>query len=59
MTDKKLKSGFKKRLYNFTLRLIEFIDKLPNDNVSKRIGMNKVKIIANFIFDFRFPRSSF
>ena len=37
-TNQKLKSEFKKRLYNFTLRLIDFIDKLPNDNVSKRIG---------------------
>ena len=42
MTAKKLKSEFKKRLYNFTLRLIEFIDKLPNDNVSKRIGDGRV-----------------
>jgi hypothetical protein len=34
----KFKNEFKRRLYNFTLQLIEFIDKLPNDNVSKRIG---------------------
>jgi hypothetical protein len=37
-TNQKLKSEFKKRLYNFTLGLIEFIDRLLNDNVSKRIG---------------------
>ncbi|MEW6618141.1 MAG: hypothetical protein AB1422_02120 [bacterium] len=30
------KKDFKKRLYNFTLRLIEFIDKLPKDSVSQR-----------------------
>ncbi len=34
----KFKNEFKKRLYNFTLKLIEFIDKLPNDNVSRRLG---------------------
>jgi four helix bundle protein len=34
----KFKEDFKKRLYAFTLMLIEFLDKLPNDNVSKRIG---------------------
>ena len=32
------KEKFKNRLYNFTLRLIEFLDRLPKDNVSKRIG---------------------
>jgi four helix bundle protein len=29
---------FRKRLYFFTLKLIEFIDQLPKDNVSQRIG---------------------
>lgn len=29
---------FRKRLYFFTLKLIEFIDSLPKDNVSQRIG---------------------
>lgn len=29
---------FKKRLYTFTLKLINFIDHLPRDNVSRRIG---------------------
>ncbi len=32
-TNEQLKGEFKERLYNFTLKLIEFIDKLPNDNV--------------------------
>ena len=34
----KLKNEFKARLYNFTLKLIEFLDGLSNDNVSKKIG---------------------
>ena len=29
---------FKKRLYTFVLRLVECIDKLPHDSVSKIIG---------------------
>ncbi len=46
------KQDFKKRLYTFTLQLIEFIDKLPNDNVSKRIGDQLLRsgtsIIGNY-----------
>jgi len=34
----KFKKEFKKRLYNFALKLIEFLDRLPKDTVSKRIG---------------------
>ena len=34
----RFKIEFKKRLYTFTLKLIEFLDKLPKDNVSRRIG---------------------
>jgi four helix bundle protein len=53
MRDKKEKDEFKKRLYIFTLKLIEFIDKLPNDNVSRRIGDQLLRsgtsIIANFV----------
>ena len=49
----KFKKVFKKRLYAFTLKLIEFIDKLPNDNVSKRIGDQLLRsgtsIIGNYI----------
>ncbi len=33
----KFKQEFKKRLYTFVLKTISFIDKLPSDNVSKRI----------------------
>ena len=49
----KFKKDFKKRLYTFTLRLVEFLDKLPNDNVSKRIGDQLLRsgtsIIGNYI----------
>jgi len=49
----KIKKEFKKRLYDFTLRLIEFLDKLPNDNVSRRIGDQLLRsgtsIIGNYI----------
>ncbi|HEV55943.1 MAG TPA: four helix bundle protein [Phycisphaerales bacterium] len=49
----KLKKEFKRRLYAFTLRLIEFIDRLPNDNVSRRIGDQLLRsgtsIIGNYI----------
>ena len=34
----KFKKEFKNRLYNFVLRLIEFLDNLPKDNVSRRLG---------------------
>ncbi len=34
----KFKTESKKRLYAFTLQLVEFIDRLPDDNVSKRLG---------------------
>jgi len=49
----KFKKDFKKRLYAFTLKLVEFIDKLPNDNVSKRIGDQLLRsgtsVIGNYI----------
>jgi len=49
----KFKNEFKKRLYNFTLKLIEFLDKLPKDNVSRRIGDQLLRsgtsIIGNYI----------
>jgi four helix bundle protein len=46
--------NFKKRLYNFTLKLIEFIDKLNvKDNVSRRIGDQLLRtgtsIIGNYV----------
>ncbi len=49
----KFKNEFKRRLYSFTLKMIKFIDKLPNDNVSKRIGDQLLRsgtsIIGNYI----------
>ena len=49
----KLKKQFKKRLYDFTLKLIEFLDRLPDDNVSRRIGdqllRSATSIIANYV----------
>jgi four helix bundle protein len=51
--NKKFREEFKKRLYKFTLELIGFIDGLPNDNVSRRLGDQLLRsgtsIIANFI----------
>ncbi len=47
------KNEFKKRLYDFTLKLIKFLDKLPDDNVSRRIGDQLLRsgtsIIGNYI----------
>ena len=49
----KFKNEFKKRLYNFTLKLIEFLNGLPKDNVSKRIGDQLLRsgtsIIGNYV----------
>ncbi len=49
----KFKKEFKKRLYNFVLRLIEFLDRLPKDNVSRRIGDQLLRsgtgIIGNYV----------
>lgn len=51
----KFKNDFKARLYNFTLKLIDFLDKLPNDNVSRRIGDQLLRsitsILGNYIED--------
>ena len=57
MTNQKsninFKIEFKKRLYRFVLKMIEFIDKLPKDNVSKRIGDQLLRsgtsILGNYI----------
>ena len=49
----KFKKEFKKRLYNFVLRLIEFLDRLPKYNVSRRIGDQLLRsgtgIIGNYV----------
>lgn len=53
-TDKeRFKIHFKERLYRFTLKMIEFLDELPRDNVSRRIGDQLLRsgtsIIGNYI----------
>jgi four helix bundle protein len=49
----KFKEDFKRRLYGFTLKLVEFLDKLPRDNVSVRIGDQLLRsgtsIIGNYV----------
>jgi four helix bundle protein len=49
----KFKRDFKRRLYGFALKLIEFLDRLPKDNVSKRLGDQLLRsgtsIVANYI----------
>jgi four helix bundle protein len=49
----KFKKEFKRRLYNFTLKTIEFLDSLPNDNVSRRLSdqllRSSTSIIGNYI----------
>jgi four helix bundle protein len=48
-----IKSKYKRRFYNFTLELIKFIDKLPKENVAKRLGDQLLRsgtsVIANYI----------
>lgn len=49
----KFKNEFKKRLYKFVLKLIKFIDDLPNDNVSRRLSdqllRSGISILGNYI----------
>ena len=49
----KFKTEFKKRLCAFTLQLVEFIDRLPDDNVSKRLGDQLLRsgtsVIGNYV----------
>jgi four helix bundle protein len=47
------KEKFKQRLYVFALKLIEFLDRLSQDNVSRRIGDQLLRsgtsILGNYI----------
>ena len=47
------REDFRRRLYDFTLRLIELIDKLPRETVSWRIGDQLLRsgtsIIGNYV----------
>ncbi len=49
----KFKNEFKKRLYNWVLILIKFIDKLPKDSIcsvmSKQLIRSGTSILANYI----------
>jgi len=49
----KFKNEFKGRLYTFVLSTVKFIDRLPKDNLSRRIGdqllRSATSIIANYI----------
>lgn len=49
----KFKIEFKKQLYVFTLKLIEFIDHLPSGNVSRRLSDQLLRsgtsIIGNYV----------
>ena len=49
----KFKNEFKKRLYNWVLRLIKFVDKLPKDSVCRILCSQLIRsgtsILANYI----------
>ncbi len=51
--DVKFKNEFKKRLYNWALRMIKFVDKLPKDSTCNVIGKQLLRsgtsILANYI----------
>ena len=48
----KIKNEFKRRLYAFTLNLIEFLDKLPKDSISVRIGDQLLRIATSIIANY-------
>ncbi|NLW83623.1 MAG: four helix bundle protein [Phycisphaerae bacterium] len=49
----KFVAALKKRLYQFVLKLIEFLDELPGDSVSRRIGDQLFRsgssVLANYV----------
>lgn len=49
----KFKNEFKKRLYNWVLRLIKFIDKLPKNSISdimsRQLLRSGTSVLANYI----------
>lgn len=53
MTVSNLKMNLKKRVYNWVLRLIKFIDKLPNDSICQIMGKQLLRsgtsVLANYI----------
>ena len=44
---------FKSRIYHFVIKLIEFIDNLPRDNVSRRVGDQLLRsgtsVLGNYV----------
>ncbi|MDO8302035.1 MAG: four helix bundle protein [Sedimentisphaerales bacterium] len=52
-SNAEFKVGLKKRPYAFALDLIHFLDKLPSDMVSKRLGDQLLRsgtsVLANFV----------
>jgi four helix bundle protein len=52
MDNLTFKTEFKKRLYRFTLSLIEFIDLFPNNNVCRRLGDQLLRSGTSFIANF-------
>ena len=49
----KFKESFKRRLYAFVLKMIEFLDQLPKGNVSRRLGDQLLRsgtsVLANYV----------
>jgi four helix bundle protein len=49
----KFKESFKRRLYTFVLKMIDFIDQLPKGNVSRRLGDQLLRsgtsVLANYV----------
>jgi four helix bundle protein len=49
----KFKSEFKKRMYNFVLRLVKYIDKIPKSSVNEIMGRQLLRsgtsILANYV----------
>lgn len=45
----KFKKEFKRRLYDLSLNTITFIDGLPKDNVSRRIGDQLLRSVTSII----------
>ncbi len=49
----KFKKEFKVRLYSFVLKMVQFLDTLPDDNISRRIGDQLLRsgtsILGNYI----------
>ena len=54
----KFKDDFKRRLYTFVLRMVEFLDGLPSDNVSRRIGDQLLRSGTSIIGDYIEGRSA-